>query len=253
MSRGGKHSFRRVTSPNLRKQKKVMLRVPEDVMPTIKKLMIKYDIKGMQYLFDMLVVSGICFRREEILKFVRKQIPKYKEENTKRNLAKLKKKKMPKKKMYGYVASMYTSDNKTFHEYILEENIKQQWLWNALFVDGFAAEEKCIIDLVKRAKTLNLSSRKKAIARLSDDEYITTMPLEDARALLDKITKEYDQKIFDDSIESLVEAKLQIKAKQKAREEEDELEAALHEKISAIRKNRNKQIKKIIEPDLNID
>lgn len=254
MSNAGKHDFKKVTNPDFRKQKKIMVRIPKSEMPKLKKLLKKYEIKGIQYLFDMLVIGGICFRRPEILKFVREHVPKYKEETIQRNLARLgKAEKLPKIPMHGYTASMYLSDNKVFHEYIIEENIKQQWLWNILFLDGFVAEEKCIIDLIERAKTLKISSRKKAIARLSEDEYVTTLPPNEAQRLLDQLTQEYDTKTFDKSLEAVIESKLELDEQLRAQREEEELDFELNKKIHNLRQSRSAKINHIVKPDLNVD
>ena len=254
MSRGGKHDFTKVTNPELRKEKKVMIRIPRRAMPTIKKLFIDHEIKGMQFLFDALIVSGICFRRAEILEFVREHVPRYKAESVQRNLAKFgKAEPLPKIDMYGCNMTMYHADHQALKHYVQEENIKQQWLWGILFEDGFAKEEKCIIDIIDRAKSLKLSSRKKAIARLSNDEYVVALPPNVAQGMLDQLTSEYDQRIFDPSIEAAIESKLQLTEKQKAEKEDDELEDDLSKKIASLRKHRAAEMTKLSKPDLEID
>ncbi len=254
MNKGKKRDCKRITDPELRKERKVMIRIPEHFMPQIKTLFTKYELKGIQYLFDILIVGGIVFRRKEIIQFIRDNKQKYKDLNTQYNLSKLgvvDKIKSP--KMYGVNVAMYNADHRAFKDYILEENIKQQWIWEILFVDGFNNEEKCVIDLIERSKALKLSSRKKAIARLSNDEYITALPTQEANRILNQLTTEYDERSFDDSIEQAIESRLQLRAKELAKKEDKELDDGLNKKIMSLRMSRAKQMQDISKPNLDID
>lgn len=241
-----------VRNNSIRKEKKIMVRVPEKFMPTIKKLMQKYELKGIQALFDILVISGLVFRRAEIVEFVRANKNKYLETYKQQCLSRIgKAPKVEVEKMYGVNLFMYASDFRAFKEYIIEENIKQQWVWNILFADGFAQEESCVIDLINRSKELNISERKKAIARLSKDEYVSVLPEDIAGKILDQLTEEYDERIFDDSIEAAIESRLKLKEKEQEEQEEAELDLDLKNKISALRTSRNKAMNNISKPMLD--
>lgn len=241
-----------VKNNSIRKEKKIMVRIPERSMPQIKKLMQQYEIKGIQGLFDILIISGVVFRRSEIIEFIRSHKQRYLNVYKQQNLARMgKAKKIVPEKMYGVNLFMYASDFRAFKEYIIEENIKQQWVWSILFEDGFAKEEPCIIDLVNRANKLNISGRKKAIARLANDEYVSVLPEELANKILDQLTEEYDESKFDDSIEAAIESRLKLAEKEKEAQEEIEIDMELANKIRALRAGRSMKIAHIIKPVLD--
>ena len=243
-----------VPSNPLRKERKIMVRFPRRSLKKVRQLMTKYEVKSMQALFDSLVIGGLVFRRAEIIEFIRKHRPEYERIHKLHNLAKIGKAEKPEVlDMYGINMAMYNADHVAFKGYIVEENIKQQWVWSILFEDGFAAEEAVIVDLVKRHVKLNISSRKKAIARLSNDEYIRVLPEHDAAQILDQMTLEYDNRQFDDSLAGVIEAKLNLKQKEEEQQEEDILEKDLNDKIRNLRMSRSRRVKDISKPKLDLE
>jgi hypothetical protein len=241
-----------VRNNSVRKEKRIMVRIPERSMIQIKKLMNQYQLKGIQALFDILIISGIVFRRVEIIEFIRSHKEKYLEVYKQQNLARMGlAEKIEPEKMYGVNMFMYTSDFVAFKNYVIEENIKQQWVWSILFEDGFSKEEPCIIDLINRSKQLDISGRKKAIARLSKDEYVSVLSPDVANKILDQLTEEYDESKFDDSIEAAIESRLKLKEKEKEAEEEAEIDMELTNKIREVRLSRGRQMSNISKPVLD--
>lgn len=236
----------------VKKQKKIMVRFPKRSLKKVRTLINEQELKGIQALFDILVISGVVFRRGEIIDFIRENVPKYQERNKQVNLAKFGKvEKPPKIPMYGVTLAMYTADYVAFKNFVVEENIKQQWIFNILFEDGFANEEKCIMDLIERSKKLDISNRKKAIARLANDEYIIALAPEEANVILEQMTDEYDSKKFDDSLEEEIKSKIELQEillRENIKDEDDEEDFEFSQKLKSIRKNREQQIKNLIKP-----
>ena len=242
----GKKEFKK---RSLTKDKKVMVRFPRRSLKIIKKKIQEHELKSMQELFDCMIISGIVFRKKEILEFVRENVPKYQKISAQEKLSRLgKAEKPPKIDMYGVNMTMYNNDYLAFKNYIVEENIQQQWLWNILFEDGFSMDEPCIIDLVERAKKLEINSRKKAIARLTNDEYITTLSTVEADKILEKITEEYDNKKFDASLEAIIESKIELEKSVKNLEDEEDLDSELAKKMENLRRSRGVKIQHLTKP-----
>ena len=243
-----------IAKNKLRKERRIMVRFPRRSLQKVRNLIVKYELKGMQDLFDSLVVGGLVFRRSEIIDFIREHRPKYEELHKLNNLSRLGKAKKPEQlEMYGINMVMYNHDHTAFKNYIIEENIKQQWVWTILFEDGFAAEAPPIVALVQRQSKLEITSRKKAVARLANDEYIRVLPTSEAEFILNQLTTEYDNREFDDSLEEVIKAKIALKEAEEAKEEEDLLEKDFDNKIINLRRSRAQKINEISKPKLDLE
>lgn len=233
---------------NIRKRKKVMFRIPKESYKQIQKQMNAMDIRGVQELFDYLVISGIVFRKPEVIELIRNNRTKYEEKRKQERLSRLKLAEKPEKvEMFERNVYMYHEDHVAFKDYVIEENITQQNIFNILFIDGFLTKEPSIISLIERAKELEVRSRKQNIARLSNDEYVKSLPLNDASLILDKLTEEYDKREFDPDLQKLV---AEILTSEKSEDEisDDEVERALEEKLKRVRMSRAALINQIAKP-----
>lgn len=250
MSRGKGKVDIALTGKRIRKERQVMFRLPKDKMDELKKLINKYELSSMQELFDYLIVSGIVFRKPEILDFIRKYKKKYKKRSRQERLSRLKKAKrpnMPKTTdLYSRNVHMYHEDYKAFKDYIIEENIAQQWVFNILFIDGFLKEEPAIINLITRARDLEINKRKKAVARLSNDEFVSALSEYDANLIMEKLTEEYDKKEFDPEIQEFISNVLNNKIKEETND--NELNTRLEAKLTRLRQSRARSINIITAP-----
>lgn len=228
-----------LAEPIIRKSKKVTIRIPDDAHKEVRKFLNDYDLKGVQELFDIVVVSGIVFRRKEILELVRDFIGKHQQAARAKKTGFLNGVSSKDEPLKDLPAYLYETDFKALNEYLIEENVKKQHLWMAIFVDGVANRDPRIIDLVKRSKGLNIQKRKKAVARLTDDKWITALPMSEASKLLEKFTEEYDNKIISENVEEFLSEEKKILI-----EDEDDLSL----KRNQIRKARIKEIRKVVEP-----
>ncbi len=242
----------RSLSAGLRKDVRLSVRIPKEKYSRLKELFSKHGLRGIQELFDVLVVSGIVFRNAEVIEFVRAGKQKEKDRFSEQSKAKFgwitSDDTLPKADSVDARCLMYTQDYKAFCDYIIEENIKKQWVWNILLVDGFLAEPPFMIELINKWKSLHITARKKAVVRLANDEYITTLSPADAEKILDEATREYDNRVFDASIEAMIEEKLKIKEKEEEEAEEQELDDALNKKMESLRRSRQAEVDFIVKP-----
>lgn len=248
----GKHEFRLAES-RVRKSKKVMIRFPKNRLADLDKAINDLDLKGIQDAFDSLIVSGIVFRDAKIIEFVDKNRKKYDDIRIQDKLSRLGKAEKPKRpEMYGRNCVMYTKDHKAFKDYIIEKNITQQDVFNILFIDGLADRSEGILAHLKKCRDLEINKRKKAVARLSNDKYVAALPEDDCSVILKKLTEEYDERDFDESIQEFL-----IKTEEEMREKLDEdelLNKELQDKMKRLRRARSGKISSLAQPrDLGDD
>ena len=203
----------------LRKSKKVIVRFAKHKNLAIREAIKKHQLKGFQEAFDILVVSGIIFRKPEIINFLRNNSQKYKDYYKQERVARLKKTQFERCELRSIVVWMYESDLLALNHFTIEENLKKQWIFRILLEDGLIEEHPDIIELIKNNKELKIASRKKSIARLSNDEYINRLNEEESTIILSKLTEEYDDKKFNIEIDDIIKAKTDL----------DEIEAELIE------------------------
>lgn len=233
----------------IKKEKKLTVRFPKDKVDEIKSLCKENGLKGIQELFDVLIVSGLVFRNAKVIEYVREKKQEEKERYRIESMGKLGwSEPVDKQNTWETKCFMYNQDHKAFCDYLIEENIKKQWVWNILLVKGFLAQEPFIIDLINKWKDLKISARKKAVVRLSSDEYITVLPRDDANKILEEATKDYDNRVFDSSIEDMIKERLRSQQKEDQEEEDAELESELNKKIETLRKSRQAEVDFLVKP-----
>lgn len=227
-----------------KKDKRVMIRLPQKQYEKIVPLMEKYEIKTFQELYDLLVVSGICLREPVVLDYVTKHVGKYEEESRKKRMDSLNGKKAKKEKTHAQNCTMYSSDKLALDNYVTDKNIKKSWLFKVLLCDAFISEDEKIIEYIQRLKEKDVISRKKQIARLSNDNYVETIDEETSFDILKKMTENYDKRRFSEDIQEDI---IQILTGQdkKERQEEEELEDEFQKKLKYIRQKRTKAVNKI--------
>ena len=240
--RTGKNDFHLKTG-GLRKDGKLMCRVPESEWDSIKRLLRENDLK-FQEVFDYLVVNGVVFRDSGIMDFINRRKASQKKASSAEKVRRFDGKKHPRLKRKGKICLMYRDDLASFRQYCVDSNIAQQHIFNILLVEGFAKEKPVIMDLVRKCKAAGVSQRKKQVARLSDDEYILILSDKDSRDILSRTTKSYDSattgySIQEDLNEIMSESEMS---------EEDLADAELNRMISQKRKAKQKEIDRLTEP-----
>lgn len=243
-----------VRQPNaLHKSKKVKFYLPTECWPALKAKFKEKNLRGLQELFDAAVVGGIVMRRPEAINLVRKYKQKYKDitfDMTRQRFAGTyeRQDRMP------VFCFMYSHDFKALIDFVAEENIKRQWIFNALFLDSFLHnDEKELYDLIDRHKNLKIGKKKAAISRLTNDKYIVSLSEEDANAILEQMTREYDEKKFGTSIESLISTSEAIKKRIEEKNAEIEEDREFNKKVNSIHSTRAPSIRKLTTPDEDID
>lgn len=243
-----------VRQPNaLHKSKKVKFYVPKECWPSMKAKFKEKNLRGLQELFDAAIVGGVVMRRPEAINLVRKYKQKYKEKTadlTRERFAGtyVKQDRLP---VYCF---MYSHDFKALIDFVAEENTKRQWVFNALVLDSFLYnDEKELNDLIDRHKNLKIGKKKAAISRLTNDKYIVSLSEEDANAILEQMTKEYDEKKFGSSIESLIASSDAVQKRIEEKNAEIDEDREFNKKVNSIHSSRAVSMRKIIAVDEDID
>jgi hypothetical protein len=221
---------------SIKKSRKINVKLPEERYSALKAKIKEHGLTGLQALFDAVIVGGVVMRRPESIDLIRKHKHKYKEIFKQESLARLGKVEAPIRAKERIVPCfMYNQDFKALNDFVIEENIKRQWIFMCLFIDSFLdGDEEGIKTLIKRHKDLSVGKRKAAIARLSNDKFIKTLPMEDAESILVQMTKEYDEKKFDASLSELINFSIEAKKKAQEKNEEAEEDEEFNRKIRSI-------------------
>ena len=234
----------------LRKSTKVIVRFAKSKNLAIREAIKSHGIKGLQETFDILVVSGIVFRKPEVINFLRDNVQKYRDYYKQERVARLKKTEFERCEFYSVAVWMYESDLLALNHFTIEENLKKQWIFRMLFEDGLLDNHPDIIELINNNKELKIASRKKSIARLSNDEYINRLNEEESSIILSKLTEEYDEKVFDVKIDDILKAKIDLD--NALNNEEDEFENSFAEKMKAIKISRSRKVNTIVDEGANL-
>lgn len=239
----------------LKKNKKIHIKLPADKFEALRAKVKGTKLKGMQYFFDAVIVGGVVMRRPEAIELIRKYKQKYKDIFVQQSLARLGKVEKPQiPKQHTIACFLYSQDYKALSDFTIEENIKRQWIFNCLFIDAFLEnDEPAIYSLIDRHIALDIGKRKAAVARLANDKFIHTLDEVDAEAILDQMTKEYDNKKFDASLEELIKFSIQAKNKNLEKNEEAEEDEAFMNKIRSLEVSQAASITQIIKPKQDID
>jgi hypothetical protein len=242
------------TQKVVRKDKRIMIRYPRIYREPIKELCKKYGIKGTQDLFDYLIVSGVCFRKKDIIDIIREHKEKYKQNLLDIKTKNLRGGKAPTTPQFGVNAFLYEADYKAMKDFLVEENVSQQDVLKILFLEGFLKEDARILNIIEQNRSLRINKRKKQIARLTNDKYISVLDIDDAKRILEELTAEYDQRNFDSDIEKMIKIKLKILERERLEKGrchqnlDGNVDEELNRKARGLRISRARQITKLTKP-----
>lgn len=214
------------------KSKRVMAKVPLSIQAKIKETLLKkYSLKGLQEIYDYLIVSGIVYFNKDILSIVEEGIPFYRERDKQANLARLGKCESPVYPKYHPTNFyMYPKDFKTLSDYLIEKNYHRQWVVEILF-QAFVDEREEVVKLFKRAQDLDVRKRKKQVARLAEDKWIVVLPRDEGRAILNQLTSNYDNQIFSTVIQGEIDKFIETN---NIVDDDDEIDIELQKKLNSI-------------------
>lgn len=227
-----------------KKNKKMIGRIPKDVHQHLKnEIFKKYEIKSFQEVFDLIIVSGIVYLDPKVVKYIDDRVEPFIERHKQFNLANLGTAKRPKMGEYHTTNfSMYPSEYDMLCKFLVEKNYKQQWIYEIVY-RGVSEEEKLLLDMIKKGKNHEVRKRKKTLARLSKDEWISAIDINEAGKILDQLTDEYEERKFDEYIQAGIDDF--FAESQKEIREEEELDEALNKKMEFLRRSRAKQASSI--------
>lgn len=238
-------SLKSKTKTVLRKNKKVMLRLPKKHMPEIRSLMKERGIEKVQHLYDHFIVSGIVLRNPVVLDFFEENIQKYKDRAKESNMKRLQGEKAKKGEMYQVNCVMYPNDKVMLDRFVTDKNCKKSHLFELLLYEAFTAGNEEIDKFIESLQVRDVSRRKKAIARLSKDSYVEQLDESTRSSLLNKFTEKYDEEVeraarhAQELIEAIVEDE---------ESEEDEIDRELNEKMKMLRRLRTREANKLAQP-----
>lgn len=204
----------------------------------------KHDLKSFQTLYDYLIVSGIIFLKRELIELVREKSKALKERarNIKRQcLAGNKPGELVRKK---FNPVMYEKDYEALGRFCIEENLKKHWVFESLlreFVEG----NPIILDHIEACKKLNITQRKKQLARVAKLEYIYMLDEKDAEEILKRNTERYDRKEFESS---LLQEEVNNVMNRALKDTADKEAAMLEDKIDRLVRRRGIVMEQIIAP-----
>ncbi len=247
MANKKQHDFVKPTGP-LKKGKREIVRYDKEKKPLIYAMFKKYNLSGFQQFFDYTIISGVIYQRPEILELVRNSVDKYKKYFNEERMARLKGTPFKRVVLAQIVAQLYQNDQEALNRFVIEMNIRKQWLFRIMLEDGLVAESPAVIDLIKRCQDANITERKKTVARLLDDKYVSRLSIEDSDAILSKLTEEYDNQIFDDTFEALMKFKTDLNEKLASQKEEEEFDKEFEERLQNLRKSRARNANVLLEP-----
>lgn len=231
----------------IKKDKQIAIRLPEETLKEIKKQLPFDGLKTFQQLFDYLIVSGIVFRKPEVIDLIRKHKEKYRQISVQEKLSRLgKAPKLPTVKMKTTIAQLYRADFMAFKQFCLEESVTQANIFRILFIEGFLGRDEGLLKMINKAKELQVEKRTKTIARLTNDEYVFALDVDETKTILEELTANYDNREnFSEEIQQFIFQRMSEK------DEDVVLEEELDRKLARLRKERTKKINKLIEEALD--
>lgn len=228
------------------KTKRVSAKIPKDLWKKIGPLKKKYNIKSNQAIFDYLVVSGVIYFDRPIIELIDSELGFFIERNTQMQLSKLGKcdpPEMPETHFTNFL--LYPKDLKALNDFCIEKNSAKQWIFEILF-RAFVEEREEVISLILKNQGLKVRERKKQIARLAEDKWVKILPADDQKAILDKLTRSYEERSFDTSLQSEIDEIIRKKAQEMS--EERILEEELNKKIQSMRLERTNEMNRLAAP-----
>lgn len=205
----------------------------------------KYEIKSFQTLYDYLIVSGVIFLKREIIELVREKSKALKERTRNIRVQCLSGNPTGEVERKKFNPVMYEKDYEALGRFCIEENLKKHWVFESLlreFVEG----NPIIINHIDYCKKLNVTQRKKQLARVAKLEYIYMLDAKDAEEILKRNTEKYDKKDYDSS---LIQEDLNNILNRVAKDQLDEEESASFEsKINRLAQRRGIVMEQIMSP-----
>ncbi len=244
----GHREFKRPA--HLVKGRYITVRVPNVHQPLILEKLKTMGFKKFQQVCDAILISGIVYRRPEVLDFIaarRGPYEKLRAEELKSRLGLVEKPTgmISTKNRHTYKIHMYEADYVAYKQYLVEVNIAEQVLFD-IMLDGFLEDCEAVLQVIRQSQELEISKRKKIIARLTNDEYIETLPILEAQQLLEQLTHDYDNREFG---ESVIEQIQKLYSEKIAEAESDaEIEDAFAKQIESVRKSKGWHMNDAIKP-----
>lgn len=231
----------------------------------MKQLIDKHMLQSYQAVMEAIIVGGIIYRDEFIIKFIEENYRKYKNAYGVYKIRSVKKtqeyvkdkildeyfymfpRKEDKKQIFF---SLYANDRESFERYLIDCNKKRQWVLQSVIREGFCKEVTEIIDFVIRfVHKKKIPERKKQVSKINKkSEYITILSKEDSEEILRQLTKEYDSRKFESSLELEIESILNLEKASEEKAEDDSINEELNRKMSKLKNKRSKQKRSLMLP-----
>ncbi len=203
------------------------------------------DFRSYQEVFDIFVVSGIVLRSHAILDAIDRKLPDYIKEKSEEIFKRFQGQKSD-REYFKISCTILPNDKQALDNFCVDKGYKKAELFHIIFSDLIFDESEDIMKYVKDIKDRDVIRKKKEITKLHEEEFVDFLDPKTRLSLLSVFTERLEQgKFAPHIVESIHEKLYGVSTKEK--EEEDEIDAKLNEKMRLKKFNNTVKIRKIID------
>lgn len=233
--------LRKVKKKFVQRNKILVINLPQEMEEQIRSK-ISDSYKGNQEVFDIFVISGIVMRSPVMLDKMDELLPPYVREKAE-DIYKRFQGKRSEKEYFKISCAISPNDKQALDNYCVDKGYKKSEIFHIVYTKLLFDESEEVASFLKSIRDRDVIKKKKQIAKLSTDEYVSFLDDTTKKKLLNEFTKNLDEQKFADYIVDSIHSLLKVEEKK----EEEEIEALLNEKIRAKKDRANKAIERLID------
>lgn len=201
--------------------------------------------RGNQEVFDVFVISGIVLRNHAVLDAIDRKLPEYIKEKSEEIYKRFQGQKSE-RQYFKISCTILPNDKQALDNFCVDKGYKKAELFHIIFSDLIFDENEDVLKFVNDIKDRDVIRKKKEITKLHEEEFVDFLDPKTRSNLLSVFTERLDQgKFAPHIVESIHEKMYGMSMKEK--EEEDEIDSKLNQKIRAKKFGNTVKIRKIID------
>lgn len=206
---------------------------------------ISQEFKSIQEVFDIFVISGIVLRNAAILDRIDALLPEYINKKSEEIYKRFQGERSD-KEYFKISCTILPNDKQALDNYCIDKGYKKAELFHLVFTTLLFDEDEKILSFVNDIRDRDVVRKKKEITKLHEQEYVDVLDFETRRNLLSIFTERLEKNEYAPHIiEAIHEKFYGISVKEK--EEEDEIERKLNQKIKSKNLSNLRKVNKIID------
>lgn len=226
------------------KYKTIVINLPKEREDEIRSK-ISDDFRSYQEVFDTFVISGIVLRNARVLDLIDQKLPEYIKEKNEEVLKRLNGEKSQ-KEYFKISCTILPNDKQALDNYCVDKGYKKAELFHIIFSDLIFETDEKLCSFVDDMRNRDVIKKKKEITKLYEEEYIEVLDEKTKLNLLSSFTEKLDKGEFAPHLMEIIHERIFGMTAQE-KEEEDEIDRILNEKIRKKKLSNTHKISRIID------